>query len=187
MAQLWAHLRLWAALLSAEEPEMYLKREILLMRLKGNFWSSFRATRSGRSREQQYVRPSALGVKANRGSGREWARRPAPADSRGGHACSTTHSGWGLKLGGGRVTRTHRTHGDGTRQQGACPGPFSSSPNRCGQPASTHPCPWGARHEAVPGSSGGRAALAPSSQAVGTLHPWGSCHHPSQPEGALVS
>lgn len=31
------YLRLWAALLSAEEPEMYLNKGILLMRLKGNF------------------------------------------------------------------------------------------------------------------------------------------------------
>lgn len=45
------YFRLWAALLSAEEPEMYLNTEILLMRLKGNFWSSFSATRSERSME----------------------------------------------------------------------------------------------------------------------------------------
>jgi hypothetical protein len=30
---------------------MYLNKGILLMRLKGNFWSSFSATRSERSRE----------------------------------------------------------------------------------------------------------------------------------------
>lgn len=45
------YFRLWAALLSAEEPEMYLNTEILLIRLKGNFWSSFSATRSDRSME----------------------------------------------------------------------------------------------------------------------------------------
>lgn len=45
------YFRPWAALLSAEEPEMYLNTEILLIRLKGNFWSSFSATRSERSRE----------------------------------------------------------------------------------------------------------------------------------------
>lgn len=45
------YFRLLAALLSAEEPETYLNNEIFLIRLKGNFWSSFNATRSGRSRE----------------------------------------------------------------------------------------------------------------------------------------
>lgn len=45
------YFRFWAALLSAEEPEMYLNIEILLIRLKGNFWSSFNATCSERSRE----------------------------------------------------------------------------------------------------------------------------------------
>ena len=47
------YFRLWAALLSAEEPEMYLNMEILLIRLKGNFWSSFTATCSGTSKEKQ--------------------------------------------------------------------------------------------------------------------------------------
>lgn len=47
------YLRLWAALLSAEDPETYFNREILLMRLKGSFWSSFSATRSERSMEWQ--------------------------------------------------------------------------------------------------------------------------------------
>lgn len=45
------YFRFWAALLSAEEPEMYLNIEILLIRLKGNFWSSFNAIFSEMSKE----------------------------------------------------------------------------------------------------------------------------------------
>lgn len=56
------YFRFWAALLSADELEMYLNIVIFFIRQKGNSLSSFNAFLSEMSTGQQYVRLSDVGI-----------------------------------------------------------------------------------------------------------------------------